>query len=875
MVSIKRSRFAKFGRRAKVAAGYERMAYARRVPIDKRTVLYESFAGSGMLCNPEAIFRALLAADDMRDLRHVWVLADLDESAATMAEFTDNPRVTFVQYKSNRYFAVLATAKYLVNNATFPPQFGKRDGQIYVNTWHGTPLKAMGYDVPNGALETRNIVRNFVSADYLLAPNEGTAEMYLNAYRMKNIYRGAIIQEGSPRVDKQFASPDQGERIKSRLRQHGVLLGADQHILLYAPTWKGAFASPTNDIRQLRARIDAISSQIDTNKYRLLLKVHQQVYKHACGDPELRELLVPNEIPANEVLTVTDVLITDYSSIFIDFLATGRPVLFYAPDITGYESSRGLNLPLEQWPGPVCRDIDQLVMEIKQLGSATVDPISRYAVAYAAARDRYCSLENGNAAARVIDIVFRDNADDYEVRRDFSDGRVSVLIHLGGMLANGITSSALSLLDNIDHDRFDVSVTFPNSTSPDRLRLIALINPRVRLFPRLGGINGSKLHVTPLLAVKGRSARQHQNSMSRHSDLLQAEWMRCFGASRFDHVVDFSGYAPFWVKFLGTRPSGSFSIWLHNDMRAEATNPGRTARLRANVEAVASLYSSADHLVSVSRALHEVNKKRLADCAPADKFTYARNSINFERIHHLAYGVASAPHHEFAGPVHAGTGRPKTRPPIDLTEPNPVDLPSRVDRLVGSYGLSNVRDEVERRATIEEVLPPAPGVRTFVTAGRLSTEKNQTRLIRAFDLVHQENPDTRLVILGTGPQFDRLTAVIDELGLASAVTLAGHKPNPYVVLANSDCFVLSSDYEGQPMVLLEALILQRSIVSTAFDSVRGALPEGSGLVVPREVRALADGMRAFLRGEVSTQPFDYVAYNSQATDEFYRAIGAA
>jgi glycosyltransferase involved in cell wall biosynthesis len=116
--------------------------------------------------------------------------------------------------------------------------------------------------------------------------------------------------------------------------------------------------------------------------------------------------------------------------------------------------------------------------------------------------------------------------------------------------------------------------------------------------------------------------------------------------------------------------------------------------------------------------------------------------------------------------------------------------------------------------------------------------------------------------------------VIEELGLTSAVNLAGHQPNPYVIVTNSDCFVLSSDYEGQPMVLLEALILGRPIVTTSFGSVRGALPEGYGKIVARNTEALAEGMRSFLRGGVAAKPFDYAAYNRDATEEFYHAIGA-
>ena len=401
------------------------------------------------------------------------------------------------------------------------------------------------------------------------------------------------------------------------------------------------------------------------------------------------------------------------------------------------------------------------------------------------------------------------------------------------------------MLDNIDYERFDVTATFAHTTRPERIALIKLINPNARVLPRFGGINGSKLAVKSLLAVKRRSAKQHESSLAQHSQLLHDEWLRCYGNSEFDHVVDFSGYAPFWIKLLSNRGrAGSFSIWLHNDIRAEMDNAGRAAHLRASLEGVAALYKTADHLVSVSEPLAEVNAKRLAEYAPAEKFTYARNTVNFQRVLHLAYGVPSRRQPKLPTPATGADAEVEPASAEALVDHfDPLDLTESIDRLMAYHGIGEVSDEVERRVTVAELLPPAPGVKTFVTVGRLSPEKNHGRLLRAFDLIHQENPNTRLVILGSGPSEERLSEQIEELGLTSAVNLAGHRPNPYVIVANSDCFVLSSDYEGQPMVLLEALILGRPIVTTSFGSVRGALPEGYGKVVARDTEALAEGMR--------------------------------
>ncbi|WP_375504811.1 CDP-glycerol glycerophosphotransferase family protein [uncultured Jatrophihabitans sp.] len=863
MPSGPRARVRKIARRVQVAAQYERIAYGRRAPVDESRVVYESFSGNGMLCNPEAIFRALLAAPDLAHLKHTWVLSDFEQYAATIAEFADDPRVDFVEAGTHTYYAALARAKYLVNNATFPQQFGKREGQVYLNTWHGTPLKAMGYDIPGGAIDTRNVVRNLLSADYLLAPNDDTRRMYLDGYRMTNIYRGALLETGTPRIDRQRLDDAGSARIKDRLRAGGVVLDDAQEVVVYAPTWRGNFYAPTNDIRQLRTRIEAVSAQLDRSRYRLLLKVHQQVYKHAVSDPKLREMLVPNEVPTNEVLGITDVLVTDYSSIFVDFLATGRPVLFFAPDIDDYQANRGLYLPVAEWPGPVSRDVEGLVSDIKHLGTqGPQDPAVVYADRYRAARERYCGREDGHAAQRVVDVVFRGRQDPAVVR-GFADGRTSVLIHLGGMLDNGITTSALCLLDNIDHDRFDVSVTFGYTANPARLRQFAKINPRVRLLPRIGGINGTKVQVKSLLSKNQIIADPRFSHQARHRALLREEWVRCFGHARFEHVVDFSGYSPFWLKLLINRPGGTLSVWLHNDILAEVGNPDRSKAVRESVSSAMVLYGLADRLVSVSAALDEVNQRGLADLAPAAAFTYARNTINVERIKHMATGAPAPTDHP--------EGVPTDEPTTQLS--GPVTLPEAVARLMAVYGADDVRDEVERRETLSTVLPPLPGVRTFVTAGRLSAEKNHTRMIKAFARVHQEDPAVRLIILGRGPLRERLMALVEELGLTSAVNLAGHQNNPHAIVANSDCFVLSSDYEGQPMVLLEAMVLGRPVVTTAFDSVRGALPEGYGRVVERKVGALADGLRAFLRGEVSSLPFDGEAYNRDATLEFYRAIG--
>ncbi len=871
---------------ARRAASHEGLAWSRRLPIRPDTVLYESFSGNGALCNPEAIFRGLLAAPDMQHLNHIWAVNGEAGYESTIAEFADDRRVKFVRLGSNAYNRAMATAKYLVNNATFPHSFAKREGQIYLNTWHGTPLKAMGYDVPGEAVLTRNVARNFLACDYLLAPNDATASMYIDAYRMVNVFQGKLICEGTPRIDRQFASEKEKDDVRAQLRTAGVELPAGRPIVLYAPTWKGDFYGPTNDVKQLRHRVRQLRARLGDG-YTVLLKIHQQVYQFAGRHKDLRPMLVPNELPTNAVLAVADVVVTDYSSLYTDFLATGRPVVFFAPDLEEYRATRGLNVPLDEWPGPITSDVESLATAIKAIGTGTADdPVVSHATQYAKAREQFCAKENGHATDRVIDIVFRGNAAGYDVRPGFSDGRETVLIYLGGVLPNGITASALSLLNSIDHTRFDVSVFYDHTTRRDRAALVAQIHPAVRLLPRSGPMVARKTQLRRLMASErdGRwqTHRSHAADLERFDQALAEEWTRCFGDGRFTYLVDFSGYSPLWDKVLlqGRKkfgPDVKLSVWMHNDLRSDAERQvdGRFLH-RANLHGMFELYQFFDHLVSVSSALARINATALAEYADADKFTYARNTIDYKRVLSLGYGLDE---------LEQAALRPGERPiasRVDELEPGlkvesfqPQDLRGSIDRLEAFHEIEDIAAEASRRAHVKQILPPEPGTRTFVTAGRLSPEKNHARLIKAFDIVHQEFPDTRLVILGNGPLKASLAQLITDLGLHASVSLAGHQANPYDVMGRSDCFVLSSDYEGQPMVLLEALVLGLPVITTSFASVADAFPDGCGLVVESDEKALAKGMIAFLTGDVDFKPFDYVAYNRDATDDFYRAIGAA
>ncbi len=464
-------------------------------------------------------------------------------------------------------------------------------------------------------------------------------------------------------------------------------LGTDEQVLLYAPTWKGDFYTPEADVEQLREHCPVDDARDDHRRYRVLLKVHQRLYQLARADSRLSpRCLVPNEIPSNDVLAVTDVLVTDYSSIFVDFLATGRPVLFFAPDLDDYTASRGLYLPPEEWPGPACRTVDELVAAVGRSGTGRADdPLVAYADAYRTAQNRYCPREDGGATERVIDVVFRGVTPGYDLRRDDdSRQRTSVLLNLGGLRRNGITSAALSLLDNIDHTGSTCRSVSRATAHPEQRRSSSRSIPRSACFrsrwtsSAAGSASNCCSAGQPHVPAVGRSCSE------RGDRSLADEWTRSFGSSRFDHVIDFSGYSPYWIKLLANRTAGSFPSGCTTTSAPNCPTARGQPRCGLGPEGrVQPLPAPPTSSCPCPNPLNEVNRQALAELAPGVRFTFARNTINYQRIRRLA------------------------------------DEPAR---------------------------NPSKGAKhVFVTAGRLSPEKNHARLISAFATVYADQPDTRLL----------------------------------------------------------------------------------------------------------------------------------
>ncbi|EAI4036728.1 glycosyltransferase, partial [Campylobacter jejuni] len=155
----------------------------------------------------------------------------------------------------------------------------------------------------------------------------------------------------------------------------------------------------------------------------------------------------------------------------------------------------------------------------------------------------------------------------------------------------------------------------------------------------------------------------------------------------------------------------------------------------------------------------------------------------------------------------------------------------------------------------------------FINIARLSIEKDQAKLIQAFKVINDKYPKTLLLILGEGPLKEDLEKLIKDLKLDKKVFLLGRIFNPFPYLKKADCFVMSSNHEGQPMTLLEALVLNKAIVATDIPGNVSVLDNRGGLIVENNVNGLIDGMKKIINRSIEIFYFNTKEYNSQCLEK--------
>lgn len=329
----------------------------RIFPVKKKKIVFCSFTGKSVNCNP-MYFNRYLLEHAARDYEYVWVVNDLEQ---VFVPEDLRGRIRLVKAGGMEYFRDMMTAGMVIYNVGLPSGslVPKRNGQVWVHTWHG----GGSFKVANMGTEMTSVqktIRHMVGRqlDVFLSSNRVFTEAFPEAMEVEPSH---FYNTGLPRNDLFFGDHSYCREKVCRYFK----IPEEKKLLLFAPTFRGSFYQAedvdnldySRVVRALEQRFGGSFAVLERKHHAVKPKITEGVY-HASDYPDMQELLA-----------AADVLITDYSSSMWDFAMTDKPGFLYIPDLSRFDEKKDFYTPVRQWPYPYAVDMDgmeRLIAEYDQ-----------------------------------------------------------------------------------------------------------------------------------------------------------------------------------------------------------------------------------------------------------------------------------------------------------------------------------------------------------------------------------------------------------------------------------------------------------------------------------------------------------------------------
>lgn len=366
--------------------------------VDANTIVFESFGGKNYSDSPKYIYEYM--QENYPTLNYIWVFKKPEDNV-----IMGNAKK--VKKGSKAYYDAYSKAKFWVTNARLPLYLNKKENQVYIQTWHGTPLKRLANDmkvVRMPGTTTANYKKNFYAEtsrwDYLVSPNRYSTDIFKTAFWMDDERNWEI---GYPRNDVLVNRHDDQayiEKIKKELN-----LPKDKKVIMYAPTWRDdEFVKKGKYLFELKINLENLQKEIG-EEYVILLRMHYLISNALdLSGYEDFAIDVSNYNDISELYLISDALITDYSSVMFDFGILKRPQFFFAYDIEKYDKGlRGFYMDyMKELPGEIITDEFELAKQLKNIDAHKEkykDKIEKF-------YDKFCSIEKGQSSKLIGDYIY-------------------------------------------------------------------------------------------------------------------------------------------------------------------------------------------------------------------------------------------------------------------------------------------------------------------------------------------------------------------------------------------------------------------------------------------------------------------------------------
>jgi CDP-glycerol glycerophosphotransferase len=381
------------------------MKFYKKYAVNDKVILFEAFNGKNYTCSPKAIYEKMITMKEFQDYKMVW--AFVNPSIHEVAPFKN---LEIVTTKSDDYYKYCSMAKYWIINSIMTKGVKKKKNQIYVQCWHGTPLKKLRYDIEvNGAsLNTVEEIRkrndeDAKNFDYFISPSKYCTEKFTSAFNLKNLKKdNIIIEKGYPRNDFLFnKSKKDINDIKKKLN-----IPKDKKVIFYLPTFRdNQHTSGVGYTYSLALDFDKLMKKFK-DKYVILFSSHYFV-SNSIDLTKYKGFVynVAHYDEINELYLVSDIIMTDYSSVFFDFANLKRPMVFYMYDLDDYKNNlRDFYIDLDELPGPITKTQKELEKVLDNIEEES----KKYKEKYKKFNEKFNYLDDGDASTRVIKEIFKE-----------------------------------------------------------------------------------------------------------------------------------------------------------------------------------------------------------------------------------------------------------------------------------------------------------------------------------------------------------------------------------------------------------------------------------------------------------------------------------
>lgn len=713
--------------------------------------------------------------------------------------------IVIVEHDSKEYCKLLATAKYLINDLDFPVYYIKKEGQIYLNIGRGTSIKGIGREMKKGANSIGSIQRNILMADYLICHNDYIKRRIINNYMIGPFFKGNYVVAGSL-YNSAFFERHKKNEIKKRL---GII--ENKKVIVYMPTWrKDTQSSHKKMIEELLYKLDSINNGHNViyvklhwkDNFRIDLSKHKDVH------------IFPDEYDTYEILNISDCLITDYSSVAIDYFNANRKVILYAYDLETYDKEHGIGIDIKSLPFEITYSSEEVCAALETLDD--FDPS-----AYLNERSKYCYYDNKDSVAQICRLVFKDEHiqnGKVEDGSTYHNDKKNLYFFTGRLARNGITTALKGLLKGIDKEKYNCVISFRKRGTEKKQDVISEFGDDIYWLPIRGKKNATYLEAIcqyiyfNLNISKGIIAKIIKKSYDR-------EVKRLYPSIIFDTAINYTGYDERNMHLIAAMDTRRI-VYAHNDIFAELAT-----KKNIHFNTLKMCYQTYDTIVTVRESMHE---ELLSNASWLD-------TNRIKCAHNLNDIVA-------------------------ITEKAELEAEFQTETYC-NYSIEEVR-----------IILNDDSITKFIDIARFAKEKGLDNLIKAFTEYNKDKNDWLIIIGGYGNQFEEIKSLIFDNDLENVIIIK-NIANPYPILKKCHVFIMSSHYEGLPMTIMEALILGKPVVCTDIPGPREFLSKGYGVLIPDSVEGLITGFNAYCNGKLDAlKPFNAEEFNENALNEFYKIL---